>query len=74
MQISVRKCGEKLMVELPAELSHRLDWNSGDIVDVALVDGGLKIERKSTARDYARQIARKCMEKYRETFEALAKS
>jgi antitoxin component of MazEF toxin-antitoxin module len=74
MQTSIRKLGDKLVVELPVGLTGELRWNSGDIVDVVLADGGLKIDRKLTVRARAMQIARKATERYRETFEALAKS
>ena len=74
MPITIHKRGEKLLIELPPELLSKLGWGVGDIVSVDQVEDGLKISRATTAHDRAMQIARKGMDKYRKTFEILAKS
>ncbi|MGP8232631.1 MAG: hypothetical protein ACLQL2_08200 [Methylovirgula sp.] len=74
MQSKIHKCGEKLVVDLPNELSSKLGWSVGDILSVEVVESGLKVERAMTAHDHAMQIARECMDEYREVFETLAKS
>ena len=74
MQGTIHRCGEKLLIDLPGELAAKLDWATGDVLKIEVVESGLKIERAMTAHDHAMQIARECMDKYRETFEILAKS
>ena len=73
MRIQVGKCKENLFVVLPKEAIAQLDWQSGDIVEFEVVDGGLKVTRAMTKHDHAMEIAERIMEEYRETFEALAK-
>ena len=74
MELKIRTCGDKLVVTFPDELAKQLNWGSGDILAVEVIDGDLKIVRTLTAHDHAMQIARKGMNEYRETFEALAKT
>jgi hypothetical protein len=74
MQSTIHKCGDKFVVDLPIELSLKLGWGVGDVLSIEDVEGGLKVERTMTAHDHAMKIARECMDEYRETFEALAKS
>jgi bifunctional DNA-binding transcriptional regulator/antitoxin component of YhaV-PrlF toxin-antitoxin module len=74
MEIEVRKCGDNFVITFPSELAAQLTWGAGDILAAEVVDQGLQIKRTMTVHDHALQIARECMDKYRETFEALAKS
>lgn len=74
MQSKIHKCADKLLIELPNEFSLKLGWGVGDVLKVDCIESGLKIERTMTAHDHAMEIARECMEEYREAFEILAKS
>lgn len=74
MQSSIHKCGERLVVDLPLQLTAELGWDVGDVLNIEIAEGGIKIERTMTAHDHAMKIARKCMDEYREAFEILAKS
>jgi bifunctional DNA-binding transcriptional regulator/antitoxin component of YhaV-PrlF toxin-antitoxin module len=74
MQSEIHKCGEKLVIDLPDELSSKLGWGVGDILNIEVAGDGLKIERAMTADEHGMKIARECMDEYRETFEALAKT
>jgi hypothetical protein len=74
MQTTIHKCGDKLLIELPIELSNKLAWDVGDVLDIDHAEGGLKVNRIMTAFDHAMKIAHEGMEEYRETLEALAKS
>jgi antitoxin component of MazEF toxin-antitoxin module len=74
MSIQVGKCKDNLFVILPKQVVAALGWDSGDVVDVAVVDGSLKVTRTMTKHDHAMQIAHELMNEYRETFETLAKS
>ena len=58
---------------MPPELLTELGWSSGDVLTAEIVDGGMTFTRTSSKHNEALQIARKTMEKYRQTFEALAK-
>jgi bifunctional DNA-binding transcriptional regulator/antitoxin component of YhaV-PrlF toxin-antitoxin module len=73
MRIQIGKNKENLFLILPKEAIAELGWNSGDIVDIEVVDGGLKAVRVMTKHDRAMEIADQIMDDYRETFEALAK-
>jgi hypothetical protein len=74
MQGTIHKCGDKLFIDLPIELSLKLGWEVGDVLSIDQVENSLKLNRVMTARDHAMKIARECMDEYRETFETLAKS
>ena len=74
MKVTLEKCKEDLFVVLPKEAAAILNWGHGDILDAELVDGGLKVVRTMTAHDHALEIAREAMDKYRDTFESLAKT
>jgi hypothetical protein len=74
MQSTIHKCGDKLLIDLPVELSLKLGWGVGDVLSIDQVESGLKIDRAMTAHDHAMKIAHECMDEYRATFEALAKS
>lgn len=73
MEVEVRKCGNDFIITFPGELVAQLSWNPGDILAAEVIDRGLQLKRTMTAHDHALQITRKCMEEYRETFQALAK-
>ena len=74
MELQIRKCGDDLIITLPRELAGKLTWGSGDVLAAEVVDQGLLIKRTLTAHDHALEIARECMEEYREVFEKLAKT
>jgi putative addiction module antidote len=74
MKVKIRKFKEKLGVIFPDELIASLGWEPGDILEVEVANGGLKIVRVQTAFDRAMQIAEEAMDEYRETLQALAKS
>ena len=74
MSIEIGKCKDNLFVVLPKSVAAALGWDHGDLVDMEVIDGGLKVIRTMTKHDHAMQIAERVMEEYRETFEALAKS
>jgi antitoxin component of MazEF toxin-antitoxin module len=74
MQIQIGKCKDNLFVILPKQVAAQLDWGAGDLVDLEVVDGGLKAVRLVSERDRTMEIACEVMEEYRETFDALAKS
>jgi antitoxin component of MazEF toxin-antitoxin module len=74
MEIQIRKCAEGLSIVLPESLVSQLGWQHGDILSAEMVVNGVTLTRSITAYDHAMKIADETMEKYRETFEALAKS
>ena len=74
MNVEIRKCNERLVVELPTDAISGLGWSSGDILGAEIVGDALKLVRVETAHDRAMQIADKMMDEYRTTFEQLAKS
>ena len=74
MEIQIRKCEEGLFIVLPDNLASELGWEHGDILSAEIVANGATITRTMTAHDHAMKIADEVMDKYRETFEALAKS
>jgi putative addiction module antidote len=73
MKIKIGKCKENFFVVLPKNAITQLGWESGDILDIEVVDGGLKAIRATTKHDHAMEIADQVMDEYRETFEVLAK-
>jgi hypothetical protein len=68
------RCKDNLFVILSKQAVDKLDWGSGDIVDIEVIDDGLKVVRTMTKHDHAMIIAERIMVEYSETFEALAKS
>jgi hypothetical protein len=74
MKMQIGQCKDDLFVILPKQAVAQLDWACGDIVDIDVVDGGLKAVRIVTDHERTMDIASEVMDEYRETFEALAKS
>lgn len=74
MRLTVEKASSGLFVRIPEEVLAQLGWGHGDILSADVVGQGLRIERTLTAHDHALEIARRCMDEYREVFERLAKS
>ena len=74
MEIQIRKCGDELSIVFPTSLVAQLGWAHGDILSAEVSGDGVAITRAMTAHDHAMKIARKAMDEYRETLEALAKS
>ena len=73
-KIEIEKCGDRLFMTLPADAVAQLGWGHGDILEAQIIEDSFRIHRTKTAHDYALELARKAMDEYRETFEALAKS
>ena len=61
-------------IDLPDELVAQLGWRRGDLLSIEAEKGALRIVRAQTYHDRAMHFARRAMVKYRETFEALAKT
>ena len=74
MKLKITKRGEEIAITFPDELLSQLDWQSGDVLEGEVVDGGLKIVRTETKHDRAMKIAKKGMEQYRTTLDTLAKT
>ena len=74
MKFEVRKSGEEFVLDLPDEVVAKLGRRQGDILAVEIIGGRLQIARVHTFHDRAMEFARRGFVKYRETFEALAKS
>ena len=74
MKIQVHKFKEQFGVLLPDELIASLGWEPGDILEVEVENGSLKIVRVQTAFEHCMQIAEDAMDEYREALQALAKS
>ena len=74
MRLTIEKADSGLFVSIPEEVLVRLGWGHGDILSVEVAGEDLRVERTQTAHDHAMEIARKCMDEYREVFEKLAKS
>ncbi len=74
MKLKITKRGEEIAVTLPDELVAQLEWQSGDVLEGEVVDGGLKIIRTKTKHERAMKIVDDVIEEYRETLQALAKS
>ncbi|MEJ2375553.1 MAG: AbrB/MazE/SpoVT family DNA-binding domain-containing protein [Pseudolabrys sp.] len=74
MKLTVRKSGEELAIVLPDDVVAKFGWKRGDVLSAEVVEGGLKIRRIQTIHDRAMGFVRRCMVKYRKTFEILAKT
>jgi antitoxin component of MazEF toxin-antitoxin module len=74
MEIQIRRCADGLSIVLPESLISQLAWGQGDILSVEVIAHGATLTRAMTAHDHAMKIADEMMDKYKETFEALAKS
>jgi antitoxin component of MazEF toxin-antitoxin module len=75
MKLQVRKVGDEILVAIPSELLARLGWEHGDICEAEIHGHELRVVRTETAKHAAAmKIARRGMEKYRETLAKLAKS
>ena len=74
MKVTVCQFDEQLGVLLPDELISSLGWEPGDILEVEVENGGLRIARVQTAFEHGMQVAKGLMDEYRETLEALAKT
>jgi phytoene/squalene synthetase len=59
---------------LPQEALSELGWTSGDILDLKVEANCLRAVRSMTKHKFAMAMARRAFARYRETFEALAKS
>jgi putative addiction module antidote len=74
MKVKVCQFDEQLGVLLPDELISSLGWEPGDVLQVEVENGNLKIVRVQTALEDSMQVAETLMDEYRETLEALAKT
>jgi bifunctional DNA-binding transcriptional regulator/antitoxin component of YhaV-PrlF toxin-antitoxin module len=73
MRVKLRKFKEKLGVVFPEELIASLRWEPGDILEVTVENGDLKIVRVETASDRCMRIVDELMEEYHDTLQTLAK-
>ena len=71
MKAEVRRLGEEVGIVLPDRLISSLGWEPGDIVEVEVEAGVLKIARVETADT---RTAAQLMDEYRDALAALAKS
>jgi bifunctional DNA-binding transcriptional regulator/antitoxin component of YhaV-PrlF toxin-antitoxin module len=74
MKLEIRKVADDTVIVVPAELASLLGWEPGDICEGELHGAQLWVVRTETNHARAMKIARQAMEKYRDTFEKLAKS
>jgi putative addiction module antidote len=73
MKVKVCQFDEELGVLLPDELILSLGWEPGDIIQVQLENGGLRMARVQTAFENGMEVAEVLMNEYRDTLQALAK-
>ena len=72
--LQVRKIGNSIGFILPKEMAARLDLKEGDqLFLVDQPDGGIALTRNDPDFERTMEIARKLMDKYRDTLAALAK-
>lgn len=72
--LQVRKIGNSIGFILPKETAARLDLKEGDqLFLVDQPDGGIALTRNDPDFERTMEIARKLMDKYRDTLAALAK-
>ena len=63
----------KLGIALPGELIDSVGWEAGDMIEVEIDCGRLKVVRVETSFEQGIRIAEQAMDDYRETLQALAK-
>jgi bifunctional DNA-binding transcriptional regulator/antitoxin component of YhaV-PrlF toxin-antitoxin module len=75
MKMEIRKVGDDIVIVLPTDTASQLGWEPGDVCEGEVCAAELRIVRTET-KEHARamKIARRGMEKYRNTLEKLAKS
>lgn len=72
--LQIRKIGDSIGLIFPDELISRLNLKEGDTLHpVVQPDGTLQLTRGKTKRERTKEIARKMIHDYRDTFAALAK-
>jgi antitoxin component of MazEF toxin-antitoxin module len=75
MKLEIRKVGDDILLAIPAKLVSELGWENGDVCQVEVHGDELRIVRTESAKHAeAMKIARRGMEKYRDTLATLAKS
>jgi antitoxin component of MazEF toxin-antitoxin module len=74
MNSQISKCGDKLVITLPADAAEQLGWGAGDLLAVNIEGESLAARRTKTKHDRAMEFLDNAMDDYRETFEALAQS
>lgn len=74
MAAIIEKHGEKVYLVIPHEALAQLGWVAGDVLDLTIEAGSLRLTRSISKRALAMALARRAFVKYRETFEALAKT
>ncbi len=72
MTMTVRILGNDFT--LPDEVVAELGWKAGDVLRFSTEDGRLVISRAVTDHDRGMAFAHRCFAKYRQTFEAFAKT
>jgi bifunctional DNA-binding transcriptional regulator/antitoxin component of YhaV-PrlF toxin-antitoxin module len=75
MKLEIRKVADDTMIVVPAEVISQFGWEAGDVCQIDIQGDELRITRAETAKHaQAMKIARRGMEKYRDTLGKLAKS
>ena len=74
MKLIVKKIGDDLVLVLPPELIQQLNWTHGDELNAIVEERDIRVMFAQSAHDRGLAIARKLMEDYKETLEALARS
>jgi antitoxin component of MazEF toxin-antitoxin module len=74
MKLKLCNVGDEVALLLPADVISQLGWEPGDQCEGDVEGGSLLVVRTETKHEEAMRIARRGMEKYRDTSEKLAKS
>ena len=74
MTSKLQTTGNNCLVALPPEVLVELGWGAGDELTIEILDGALKLTCAKSKHNEALRIARKGMQKYKASLEALAKS
>jgi antitoxin component of MazEF toxin-antitoxin module len=74
MKLKLCKVDNDVVLVLPTDVVSRLDWGPGDECEGEVDGDTLRVVRTEMKHAIAMKIARRGMEKYRDTLEKLAKS
>jgi putative addiction module antidote len=74
MKLEIRKVANATVIVIPAEIATQLGWEPGDECEVEVDGDTFRVVRTETKHSRAMKIARRGMEKYRDTLDKLAKS
>jgi bifunctional DNA-binding transcriptional regulator/antitoxin component of YhaV-PrlF toxin-antitoxin module len=74
IKLEIRKVDDATVIVIPEEIASQLCWEPGDECAGEIDGDTLRVVRAETKHEQAMKIARRGMEKYRDTIEKLAKS